>query len=277
MPGVTARPVVTGAEYVRQLTALESDRRARSAFQELALRVAPPEAALFDFGSGTGMDARFYAERGCTVAAYDVDPEMCEFFAAHCRDLMDSGRVTLETGGYRDFLARTTLGGGRTIDLVTSNFAPLNLVDDLRELFAKFHALTGPNGKVLASVLNPYFIGDLAYGWWWCNSLRLWRTGRYSVPGAQAPIVRRRFTNIAEHSAPYFTLRRVFPGVPPAAGGRAHGGRVTVDIRYAWLRIAACRYAFLLFEKQPYGPGDAPEGLLAPSSISSINEARSRA
>src|SRR5580658_3398034 len=144
MPASAARPIVTGAEYVKQITALESDRRARAAFQNLVLRVAPPGGALFDFGSGTGMDARFYAENGLTVAAYDVDPEMCEFFAAHCRDLIDSGRVSLERGDYRDFLARQSAAGIRGIDLVTSNFAPLNLIADVRELFAKFHALTRP-------------------------------------------------------------------------------------------------------------------------------------
>jgi hypothetical protein len=57
----------------------------------------------------------------------------------------------------------------RGADLVTSNFAPLNLIDALPELFAKFHALTAPNGRVLASVLSPNFLGDLKYRWWWQN------------------------------------------------------------------------------------------------------------
>jgi hypothetical protein len=100
MPDVVA-PIVTGAEYVRQITALESDRRARSAFQELVLRIAPPGAAPFDFGSGTGMDARFYVERGFTVAAYDVDAQMCDFFAAHCGELIAAERITLLRSGYR--------------------------------------------------------------------------------------------------------------------------------------------------------------------------------
>jgi hypothetical protein len=56
-----AGAIVTGADYVKQITALESDRRARAAFHDLVLRVAPPGAALLDFGAGTGMDARFYA------------------------------------------------------------------------------------------------------------------------------------------------------------------------------------------------------------------------
>lgn len=215
--------IVTGARYVEQITALESDRVARAGFRDLVLRVASPDAVLFDFGSGTGMDARFYAERGFKVGAYDVDPQMCEFFAEHCRDLIEAGRITLNRGSYRDFLANEKLAG---VDLITSNFAPLNLVEDLQELFAKFHTITRPKGQVLASVLSPYFLGDLKYGWWWRNALRLWRTGHYSVPGAQAPIVRRRIANFARQSEPYFTLARVYNSV------------------------STCRFMFLLFERR---------------------------
>jgi SAM-dependent methyltransferase len=242
--------VITGAQYVQQITALESDRRARSAFQNLVLSLAPRGGALFDFGSGTGMDARFYAARGFTVAAYDSDPRMCEFFAEHCRDLIDAGRVTLERGDYRDFLARAS---AHSIDLITSNFAPLNLIDDLQAVFAKFHMLTAPGGRVLASVLSPYFIGDMKYGWWWRNSLRLRREGHFSVPGAQAPIVRRLIGNFAARSAPYFTLKRVFRGLPTArnpdvAGFDAgQGGRALC----AGLRLSTCQFMFLLFEKDP--------------------------
>jgi SAM-dependent methyltransferase len=248
----SASPVIiTGAEYVEQITALESDRRARRAFHDLVLRIVPHHAALFDFGSGTGMDARFYAERGFTVAAYDVDEKMREFFAAHCRDLIDAGQVTLEGGGYRDFLASKTAGG--SIDLVTANFAPLNLIDDLRELFAKFYALTGPDGRVLASVLNPCFLGDLKYGWWWRNALRLWRDGRFSVQGAQAPIVRRRLANFAAQSAPYFTLKRVFRGLPSSSERDVAGVDVSGGPRYTGLRVSTCRFMFLLFEKRRLG------------------------
>jgi SAM-dependent methyltransferase len=255
-PAGASRVVVTGADYVKQITALNSDRRARAAFQSLVLRVAPPGAALFDFGAGTGMDARFYAEKGFTVAAYDVDSQMCEFFATHCRDLIDAGRVTLESGDYREFLARNSAGVGGGIDLVTSNFAPLNLIEDLQELFAMFHAVTAPDGRVLASVLNPYFVGDLRYGWWWRNLLRLWRDGHYSVQGAQAPIVRRRLADFAAQSAPYFMLKRVFRGLPSSTERDAAGMVVSGGTRGAEFQVGACQFMFLLFEKRHLGADD---------------------
>lgn len=241
--------IVTGAQYVQQITALESDRRAREAFHDLVMRIAPPGATVFDFGSGTGMDARFYAERGFTVAAYDVDAQMREFFAAHCRDLIDTGRVTLQSGTYGDFLASKTAACG-AIDLVTANFAPLNLIGDLRELFAKFHAMTGPGARVLASVLSPYFIGDMRYGWWWRNVLRLWHDGRFSVQGAQAPIVRRRIADFAAQSAPHFMLTRVFRGLPPSGERDAAGVDLSKGPGYAGPRMTTCRFMFLLFEKR---------------------------
>ena len=261
--GSTCR-IVTGAEYVAQITAVKSDRLARTAFQQLVLALAPPGAKLLDFGCGTGLDAQFYAGQGLTITAYDVDPQMCDYFTEHCRDLIEAGQVRLVRGTYAQFLQAEAISG---IDLVTSNFAPLNLIADLRELFAKFQAVTRPGGRVLASVLSPYFVGDFKYGWWWRNFARLLRDGHYPVPGAQAPIVRRRLTDFAAQSAPHFRLTHVFRGLPPRWGpGTAHFRVHTDDPkrRYetgstdsrgpggaAWLRALSSRFMFLLFEKAP--------------------------
>ena len=246
-----ARPTrnVTGAEYVAAMSVSEADRSARAAFQQLLLRIAPAAATLFDFGAGPGIDARFYAEHGFNVAAYDIDPEMCDYFSSYCRDLIEAGRVRLERGAYAEFLGRAVSEESRPADIVTSNFAPLSLVGDLNALFAKFHALTGPEGKVLASVLNPYFRGDLKYGWWWRNAARLWLNGHYSVPGAQAPIVRRRLTEFASQSAPYFQLQRVYRGVPPHSAADADGIDMSGRGWHTWLRVNACQFLFLLFSK----------------------------
>ncbi len=269
--------LVVGGEYDRAISALESDRRARSAFQDLVLSIAPPGAALFDFGAGTGIDARVYAERGFTVGAYDVDPEMREYFAIRCRELIEAGRITLDAGSYPQFLACNAVNGGQRVSLITSNFAPLNLIADLKTLFEKFHALTLPDGKVLVSVLNPCFIGDLKYRWWWRNCMRLWRVGHYSVAGAQAAITRRRLADFARQGVPYFELTRVFRGLPRHRGRHDAGIDITLGGRYAWLRLATGRFMFLLFEKREIGSHDgADQRAPAPSSISSTNDARSR-
>jgi SAM-dependent methyltransferase len=241
------RHTPAGVDYVRQITTQESDRSTRSAFRDLVLSMAPPAAMLFDFGAGPGIDARFFAERGFTVDAYDVDPRMREFFTDHCRDLIDSGRVTLDGSDYREFLTRRT-ADSRRADLVMSNFAPLNLIDDLRELFEKFHALTAPKGKVLASVLSPCFIGDMRSRFWWRDAPRLWRDGELFLPGPQAPYYRRLLRTFRTVSAPHFRLSRVFRGMPPSRRP-SNGIDLQRDGRLAWLYIARCRYMFLLFEK----------------------------
>jgi SAM-dependent methyltransferase len=196
-----------GDDYVRAITARASDRRARAAFQALVLQLAPPGASIFDFGAGPGLDARFYAERGYTVAAYEPDPQMRRTFEEHCKALIESQRITLDGRDYRDFLLRAPAGPG--FDLITANFAPLNLVEDLGELFGRLHGLLRPSGQLLASVLNPYFIGDLQYRWWWRNIGSLVREGHFSVMGHQGPIVRRQITNLAAHARPHFRLEQV--------------------------------------------------------------------
>jgi SAM-dependent methyltransferase len=238
----------TAGEYVRAITAREADRQARAAFQTLALRLAPTGGVIYDFGAGPGIDAHFFAEHGFTVRVYDTDPRMREYLAGFCRDLIDAGAITIEEGSYRVFL-NSRDGGAPSAELVTANFAPLNLVDDLPALFAKFAALTVPGGKVLASVLNPYFAGDMKYGWWWRNAVQLWRRGHFSLPGAGGNIVRRRIADFAMQCAPYFMLQRVFRGLPPRNPREEAGIDPARINRGGWTTLATSQYLFLLFCK----------------------------
>jgi SAM-dependent methyltransferase len=239
-----------GAEYVRAITARESDRRARAAFRRLVLRLVPPAGTVLDFGAGAGLDARYFAHRGLAVRAYDNDPRMCEFLARHCHDLIESGSVRVEAGSYEEFLARGRAEEGQRVDLVAANFAPLNLIADLPSLFARFHARTVPDGKVVASVLNPFFIGDAKYRWWWWNLPRLWQSGRYVVPGALGGIVRRTPADFAAQSAPWFTLERLYRGLPPRDMRDAEGTRWSGDGRAAVWRLCGCRFIFLVFRRR---------------------------
>ena len=203
----------TGAEYVQAITARESDRQARAAFRELVLSLVPRGGAVLDFGAGAGLDARYFAEHGLTVRAYDNDPRMCAFLSQYCQEFIERGRVELETGTYQDFLARDGASAGQRVDVVVANFAPLNLIADLPALFARFHALTVPGGIVAASVLNPYYIGDAKYRWWWRNLPRLWRLGCYQVQGSAGGIIRRSPADFAAQSAPWFALERASGGI----------------------------------------------------------------
>jgi SAM-dependent methyltransferase len=245
------RPAHVGAQYVRAIQQHDSDREARGAFQSLALRHVPPGGTIFDFGAGAGIDARFFAEQGRCVRTYDNDPRMRSYLAETCRDLIEAGRILPETGEYAEFLARNADPRAPQADLVIANFAPLDLIDDLPVLFAKIHALTLPGAGVLASVLSPYFLGDLALGWRWRGMMGQWRTGRLSVPGAGGNIIRRCLRVFAAECAPSFTLQRVFRGRPPRDALEAAGIDFALSPRTAWLHLTRCRFMFLLFRREP--------------------------
>jgi SAM-dependent methyltransferase len=251
MPAGSPYEKYTGAVYFERILSREVNRRLRARFQELVLKLAPPGGLLFDFGAGPGIDARFFAERGFTVEAYDVDPRMCEFFNSYCRELIDSARVTLDHSDYREFLSRKSTIRGQPADLVISNFAPLNQVDELPELFAKFYALTAPTGKLLLSVLTPYFIDDLQTRWWWRCAPRLWRDGHVRVrSGGAPPHTRRRLADFRASSLPYFELTRVFSGLPSNTEWQSDGIDVSRARCSAWLHLARSQFMILLFERR---------------------------
>jgi SAM-dependent methyltransferase len=207
---------VTGQAYVESIEAVESNRRARAAFHELVMNFAAPGARLFDFGSGPGIDALAYARAGFTVVAYDHDPQMCASFRLRCAEEILQQRVQLQGGDFAEFLRTPSPDAGR-IDIVTANFAPLSMVDDLPALFAKFAELTRPGGKVIASVLNPYSLHDVRYGWWWRNQWKFWRQGCFAIDGPTYRIHRRSAALLASDAGPAFALRLVQRGLPTAA------------------------------------------------------------
>lgn len=249
----------------------ESDRRARAAFRALVMRLAPPGGVVFDFGAGAGLDTKYFAEHGLTVRAYDNDPRMSAFLAHHCHDLIESGRVELETGSYEEFLARGHADEEeRRAALVAANFAPLNLIADLPILFARLHSLTAPEGRVVASVLNPFFIWDAKYGWWWRNLPRLWRIGRYALEGADGEIVRRTPADFAAQCSPWFTLERLHRGLPPRGSREAAGFDWPAGRRAAWMP-RGCQFIFLVFRRRELpgeggGTSGAKRGQLAAST-----------
>jgi SAM-dependent methyltransferase len=240
---------VAGAAYVESISRRDSDRRARDAFQLLAMRLAPPGARLFDFGAGPGADARVYARHGFEVGAYDVDATMCDYFARACREEIERGAVALNRGPYSEFLASGSLQHGADVALVTANFAPFNLVPDVGVLFEKLHSITAPGGRILASVLSPYFVGDLVYGWWWRNLRRFRRDGHFSVAGDQAPITRRSPADFARHAAPHFSLAGVWPGRASAVRGIRYDVVPETRARLRRAALATSRFMFLLFTR----------------------------
>jgi SAM-dependent methyltransferase len=227
--------MTAGDAYLAAITARRDDRRARAAFQARALALTSRGGTILDFGAGPGLDAAAYAAEGRRVCGYDVDPVMQATFLRVCGREIADGRVALWADDYATFLGARAIPDVPPADLVTANFAPLNLVGDLRPLFAAFRALTSARGRVLASVLNPGYLGDLRYRWWWTHQAEYRRRGSFAVAATPWPVHRHAPSALAVHAAPFFVLRRVTAGTPPADG-------------WPPIRLLS-RYLFVEFEK----------------------------
>jgi SAM-dependent methyltransferase len=240
---------VTGAAYVEAMNRDPTDREYRRAFLSVALALVPPQGSVFDFGSGPGIDAKQYADAGLRVRAYDSDAAMCEYFARHCAAEIAAGSVRLDTRTYPDFLRFRAGTNDAAVDLIVANFAPLNLVADLPPLFAKFSAMLKPQGKLLVSVLNPFFRGLLKSRRWWAQLPRLLWQGRYTTRlHGSIPVTRWLPGRLARQAAPLFELTSIY--APETAPAGRPPRQVTFSRSGEWPQIAATQFLFLQFQRK---------------------------
>ena len=204
----------TGEPYHHSITASPRDRRTRDSFLRAVLNALPPERRILDFGAGTGLDAKVYAAAGHRVSVYEPDDAQCAYLARYCREEI-AHRVVIPS----DFPPK------EPVDAITADFAVLNLVPDPAALFEAFSQILAKDGFILASLLNPYFPGDMRYGWWRANLLTLLRGGQYTV-GSAPQVTRYGPHRMARLAAPHFRLDRILSAGP-----------------VWWMR----QYAFLLF------------------------------
>lgn len=189
----------TGEPYHQFMQSSAQDRRVRDRFQAIALGLLPGDADVLDFGAGTGIDAKTFAARGHRTYVYEPSEAMRGYLAKHCRDEIARERVVQISSP----LACKVHG-------VTANFAVLNHFADHTVLFAELSRVVHTGGFVLASMLNPYYLGDARYGWWRRNLINLLRHGRYAVP-SESRIHRFLPRAVAKAAAPYFRFERLTP------------------------------------------------------------------
>jgi SAM-dependent methyltransferase len=185
-----------------------------------------------------------YAQNGHQVRAFDIDPRMGAAFAERCARPMAAGQVQLLCTTYREFLASSFAHA--SVDLITANFAPLNVIDDLPELFGKFHAMTRPGGRIIASLLNPSYLGDMRFGWWWRLRPQLARTGGYEMRGEAYTLHRWTPARLAALALPHFDLHAVHRGLPQDWLAR-------VPPRH-WLSRHTSQFLFIEFTRRQGSP-----------------------
>ena len=189
----------TGAQYHEFMLASPRDRVVRERFQKMALDLLPAGADVLDFGAGTGIDAKAYAANGHPTFVHEPSQAMGDYLAQYCRD--EIARKTIIT-------VASPLAC--KVQAVTANFAVLNHFADHAALFEALSRVVREGGFVLASMLNPYYLGDARYGWWRANVMNLVRSGHYAIE-SESRIHRFAPRVVARSAAPYFRLERLVP------------------------------------------------------------------
>ena len=189
----------TGEQYHQFFMASQRDLTVRDRFQKMVLNLLPQEADVLDFGAGTGIDAKAYAANGYRTFVYEPSAAMGEYLVQYCGDEIACKSVVTVTSSL-----------DCKVQAVTANFAVLNHFEDHAVLFEQLSHVVRQNGFVLASMLNPYYLGDARYGWWRANLLNLLRNGRYAIQ-SESGIHRFAPQVVARAAAPYFRLERVIP------------------------------------------------------------------
>jgi SAM-dependent methyltransferase len=191
--------VHTGAQYHEFMLTSPRDRVVRERFQKMALDLLPAGADVLDFGAGTGIDAKAYAANGHPTFVHEPSQAMGDYLARYCRD--EIARKTIIT-------VASPLAC--KVQAVTANFAVLNHFADHAALFEELSRVVHQGGFVLASMLNPYYLGDARYGWWRANVMNLVRSGHYAIE-SESRIHRFAPRVVARSAAPYFRLERLVP------------------------------------------------------------------
>ena len=163
------------ANYDALLNTAEA-RRHRECFWQIAEALLPRTSRLLDFGAGTGLDAEHFASTGHTVTAYDISPGMMAVLQKRCSVQIAEGSVRAVVGTLDDL--RAVIGNAATFDAVVCNFAVLSLIRDLRSVLRFFGSVVRPGGRLILSIQNPWFIGDIKTGAFW-NAL--WGFARVGV------------------------------------------------------------------------------------------------
>jgi SAM-dependent methyltransferase len=172
----------TAAAYDGQVDGLADNRAIRDAFRSRVAMLAGECGTILDFGCGTGIDAAWYAKQGHRVVAYDISPAMLQVLRTRCSGEITRGRINpIAAGDFKEL--ESTLERMPPLGAIAANFAVLNHVDDLAPLLASLSTYLAPGAPLVASVLNPWYRGDMRQRWWWRGLLRSRRTGAIALRG----------------------------------------------------------------------------------------------
>ena len=189
----------TGEQYHKFMLSSRRDQAVRDQFQQMALNLLPDGEDVLDFGAGTGIDAKAFAANGHRTFVYEPSEAMHGYLTKYCHvEIACKSIITVPSP-----LACK-------VQAVTADFAVLNHFESHALLFEEFSRVVHHGGFVLASMLNPYYLGDARYGWWRANLMNLLLHGHYAIT-SESDIHRFTPGAVARAAWPYFQLERLTP------------------------------------------------------------------
>lgn len=201
-------------KYDAQLNANPVAEEIRKQLHAHLVRLFTPGTRVLDFSAGTGADALFLVERGVSVTALDLSPEMIRELrrsAVHRGLQIDSFVLPAEQLGT---LNRAPFDGA------ISTFGGINTMRNLPELAKQLHAKLKPDGALIIHGLNSFCF------WQWVRGLRRGRlTARGDTINLNQELGANHFYNPytlwRESFKPYFALENVYAqsiiAAPPLA------------------------------------------------------------
>jgi ubiquinone/menaquinone biosynthesis C-methylase UbiE len=130
------------------------DKSRRHLVRHEILKYAKPGGRMLELNAGSGIDARFFAEKGFDVLATDISE------SAGIRIREKSAGLRL---GFRncDFLNLRSLVPER-FDCIFSNFGGLNCTDELKNVFTGCDAVLNPGGFLTIVVMPKTYPWEIA-------------------------------------------------------------------------------------------------------------------
>ena len=116
-----------------------------------------PGSTILELNAGTGQDSLYFASLGHHVHATDIAPGMLEALRKKADAQPLAGKVTSELCS---FTRLEELRAKGPYDLIFSNFAGLNCIDELDKVLRSFPALLKPGGRAVLVILPPFCLWE---------------------------------------------------------------------------------------------------------------------
>jgi len=220
------------ARYDAEIDSAAGNVQLRDAFCRHVATHAGDGETIIDFGAGTGTDAAWYAARGHRVIAYDISPRMLSVLQSRCASEIERGSVAAVSGNLATLVHK--LEHVDPVAAIAANFAVLNHIADLRPLLETLAPHLADDGVFVASLLNPFYRGDMSQGWWW-RSVPSAARGAIRVDGA-VTTYRHFRSSVIRSAAPLFDLIEWRGGSTAGVGstGRIASKRAMLDENFVF-------------------------------------------